>query len=74
MTVLTSEFTVEPILHLYRDNIRTSFDEKIVKLEGFYEKSGIQLYRTVYYDKIYDEDKNHNITIAIKENQRERLI
>ncbi len=74
MTTLSSEYTVESIIHLYRDSIRTNFDEKIVTLEGFYHGSGKQSYNGVYYDRIYDADKLHNLTIIIKDQQRKGLI
>lgn len=74
MKTLSSEYTVESIIHLYKDSIHTNFDEKIVTLEGFYNGSGKQLYNGVYYDRIYDTDKLHNLTIIIKEQQRKGLI
>ncbi|CAL2093112.1 putative Exonuclease VII large subunit [Tenacibaculum sp. 190524A02b] len=74
MTVLSSEHTVESVIHLYKNNIRTSFDEKIVTLEGFYLRENKPQYRHGYYDKLCNEQKTHSITIIIKPNLRERLI
>ena len=74
MKTLSSEYNVESIIHLYKDSIHTNFDEKIVTLEEFYNGSGKQSYNGVYYDRIYDADKLHNLTIIIKDQQRKGLI
>jgi len=73
MEILTSEYTVESILSIYRNNIHTPFDEKIVTLEGFYQQTGKQSYNGVFYDKVYDEDKLHSLTIIITEKYREQI-
>lgn len=74
MNTLTSEYTVESLLSLYRTNIQTPFDEKIITLEGFYQQTGRQSYNGIYYDKIYDEDKSYSITVIIKERFREQIV
>jgi len=73
MEAFTSEYTVESILSLYRGNITTPFDEKIVTLEGFYQQTGKQSYGGLYYDRVYDEDKVHSLTIIINEKYRSKI-
>lgn len=70
MKEVISDYTVSAILDLYRNIIRSSFDETLMSLEGFFKASGNKVYNGVFYDSLYDEDKQQKLTVIIKEEHR----
>jgi len=66
-------FTVDSLTEICRNTLSTPFDEKIIRLEGFYSLGQNKKYGNVYYDVLHDENKLSKFTLVVPEKIREYL-
>jgi hypothetical protein len=65
-----STYTVDAMLEIYKEQLKSPFDESMITLEGFYLAGKGVKYGKVYYDFIQDQNKTVKMTMVVPERVR----